>query len=434
MRTGGLRGDTRAGTRDTLIVVIAAATAITAELGLVTLTTPTIAGLVALVLVIVGVSSAVEIVDPYERKALTVLGEYRGLLEPGLNWVPPFVSAAHSYDLRTHLIDVPHQEAITRDNSPVEANAVVYVRVTDAERAFLEVEDYERAVGNLAQTTLRAVLGDMELDETLSKRREINEQIRRDLAAPTDEWGVRIMSVEVEEITPSAGVLDAMEEQTGAERRRRAMILEAQGERRSAVERAQGEKQANIVRAQGKKQSQILEAQGDAVSTVLRARAADAMGERAVIDRGMETLASIGQAPSTTYVLPQELSSTLGRYGKHLTGGDVATGEPLEGRAFGAAERELLGLDDIDKLAEGIEIGDGDSAPAEAADGATRGDGDLAPGGAVREGVEAATGDASDAVEDTTDAVRSAVEDPADEESSGAGETIADEESSGAGS
>ena len=194
----------------------------------------------------------------------------------------------------------------------------------------------------------------MELDDTLSQRDRINEKIRRELEGPTDEWGVRVEAVEVREVTPSKGVTSAMEQQTAAERRRRAMILEAQGERRSAIERAQGDKQSDIVRAQGRKQSQILEAQGDAVSTVLRAKSAESMGERAVVDRGMETLEEIGTGESTTFVLPQELTSLLGRYGTHLSGSDVSRDGPsLESLDFDDETREMLGIDDIEELAAG---------------------------------------------------------------------------------
>jgi regulator of protease activity HflC (stomatin/prohibitin superfamily) len=365
-----------------------------------------IVGLVVLLLAIVTVLSAVEIVNAYEKRALTVFGEFRGLLEPGITFVPPFVSQTHVFDMRTQTIDVPKQEAITRDNSPVIANAVVYIRVMDAKKAYLEVEDYERATSNLAQTTLRAVLGDMELDDTLSKREEINERIRDELAEPTDEWGVRVESVEVQEITPSKDVLDAMEQQTSAERRRRAMILEAQGERRAAVESAQGEKQSNIVRAQGEKQSQILEAQGDAISTVLRARSAEAMGERAVIEKGMETLEGIGAGEATTFVLPQELTSTVGRYGKHLTGSDVSAGGGLEGLQFDPADREMLGLDDIGEI-----LGEIDEVTV-GSDGS-----DPVPGA-----VEDAAGDAAEAVPDA-DAVAGSVEDAAAEARSAVEET-----------
>ncbi|WP_255170974.1 SPFH domain-containing protein [Natrononativus amylolyticus] len=315
-------------------------------------------GVSALVLLvaIVTVWQMVTFIDAYDRGALTVFGEYRKLLEPGLNIVPPFVSRIHRFDVRTQTIDVPSQEAITRDNSPVTADAVIYIRVMDAKRAFLEVDDYERAVSNLAQTTLRAVLGDMELDDTLSRRDQINARIRTELDEPTDEWGIRIEAVEVREVTPSRDVKGAMEQQTSAERSRRAMILEAQGERRSAVERAEGDKQSNIIRAQGEKQSQILEAQGESISTVLRARAAESMGERAIVDRGMDTLTEIGRGNATTFVLPQELSSTVGRYGKHLSGSDVRAGDDvLQSLEFDADTRELIGLDDISEIIGEIE-------------------------------------------------------------------------------
>ncbi|MFC4360036.1 SPFH domain-containing protein [Halobium salinum] len=309
-----------------------------------------VVGLLLLILAVVVVFSMVEIVNAYEKRALTVFGEYRKLLEPGINFVPPFVSRTYPFDMRTQTLDVPRQEAITRDNSPVTADAVVYIKVMDAKKAFLEVEEYKVAVSNLAQTTLRAVLGDMELDDTLNKRQEINARIRRELDEPTDEWGIRVESVEVREVNPSADVQQAMEQQTSAERRRRAMILEAQGERRSAVESAEGEKQSNIIRAQGEKQSQILEAQGDAISTVLRAKSAESMGERAIIDKGMETLENIGQSESTTFVLPQELTSLVGRYGKQLSGSDVQEKAGLDSLDFDEETRELIGLDDIEEI------------------------------------------------------------------------------------
>ncbi|RJX42388.1 hypothetical protein DM826_12180 [Halonotius aquaticus] len=308
-------------------------------------------GALALFVLAVTLVSAVEIVDAYEKRALTVFGEYRSLLEPGLHLVPPFVSRTYAFDVRTRVIDVAPQEAITRDNSPVTADAVVYYRIVDAKKAFLEVDNYETAISNLAQTTLRAVIGDLELDDTLSRRDEINSRIRRDLDEPTDEWGISVEAVEVREVSPAAGVKSAMEEQSSAERRRRAMILEAQGERRSAVETAEGDKQADIIRSQGDKQSQILEAQGDAISTVLRAKSAESMGERAIIERGMESLERIGQGDSSTFIIPQELTSLVGRYGGHLSGGDTqSAASALESRDFDEETRSILGLDNIDEL------------------------------------------------------------------------------------
>jgi regulator of protease activity HflC (stomatin/prohibitin superfamily) len=355
---GGLPGALKTG----LVAVVLVALALL----VVPITPVTVIGLAVLALAVSAVYSAVEIVEAYETRALTVFGEYRGLLRPGLNVVPPFVSRTYAFDMRTQTFDVPSQEAITEDNSPVTADAVVYIRVMDAKRAFLEVDDYRRAVSLLAQTTLRAALGDMELDQTLSRRDQINDRIRKELDEPTDRWGIRVESVEVREVTPSADVVNAMEEQTSAERHRRAMILEAQGERRSAIERAEGEKQAAIVESQGKKQAAVLEAQGDAIATVLRARSAESMGERAIIDKGMETLGRIGQAPSTTYVLPQELTSLLGRYGRQLTESDVQESAGLDSLTFDADTRELLDLDSVDELVEmASDVTNGESVDAE---------------------------------------------------------------------
>ncbi|GGL46929.1 SPFH domain-containing protein [Halocalculus aciditolerans] len=300
------------------------------------------------------VSHSVVIVQAYERQTYTVLGAFVGVLEPGINFVPPFVSGTQRFDMRTTMLDVPKQEAITEDNSPVTANAVVYLHVMDAKKAFLEVEDYERAVGLLAQTALRAVIGDMTLDETLSRRDEINRRIREELDEPTDPWGVRVEAVEVQEVMPSDTVKHAMEQQSSAERRRRAMILEAQGERQSMVERAMGDKTSNVTAAEGAKQATVLEAQGAAVARVLRARAAESMGERAIIERGMETLERIGQGAATTYVIPQELTTLLGRYGEHISGGGGG-GSPLEGKALEAAAREFIGMDDIGDLVEEVD-------------------------------------------------------------------------------
>ena len=366
--SGDLEGDqssiasesNRRSTRNTVLGVLAIATVFGVVTGIVDLNPASIVGLVLLAIAVFTVADSVEIVQAYEKRALTVFGDMQGLLDPGIHLVPPFVSKTYAFDLRTEAMDVPRQEAITRDNSPVTADAVVYIRVMDAEKAFLEVDDYRKATLLLAQTTLRAVLGDMELDETLSRRDEINRRIRTQIDEPTNEWGVRVESVEVREVKPSGDVEAAMEQQTSAERRRRAMILEAQGERRSAIERAQGDKQSNIVRAQGEKQAQILEAQGDAISTVLRAKSTEAMGEKAIVDKGMETLSAIGQSPSTTFVLPQELTSLVGRYGKHLTGSDVSlSAERIESRGFDAETREMLGLDEVDSLAAGDNVENG---------------------------------------------------------------------------
>jgi regulator of protease activity HflC (stomatin/prohibitin superfamily) len=316
-----------------------------------TLTPVGAVGVLILGLAITTLASSVEIVQAYERRPLTVFGRFKEVLGPGITFIPPFVSQTYIFDMRTQTMDVPQQHAITSDNSPVTADAVVYIRVMDAEKAFLEVEDYEAAVLNLAQTTLRAVIGDMELDDTLRRRDDINRRIHIELDEPTDEWGIRVEAVEVREVLPTPTVRDAMEEQTSAERHRRAMILEAQGKRSSSVVRARGDRTAAILRAQGSKQSQILEAQGDALATVLRAKAAESMGERAVIDSSLETLVQLGTGASTTVVLPQELTSLLSRSSRHLTDGIDERGDaPLSAKSFDAETKTFLGLDDIAEM------------------------------------------------------------------------------------
>lgn len=218
--------------------------------------------------------SAVEVVRPYEKRALTVLGEYRGLLGPGLNLVPPLVSRTRTFDTRTRTLGVSEQEVLTRDDAPVTADAVVYVRVADPERAHLAVEDHREAVSELARSALRAVLSDVALDDALNERAEIAARVRERLEEPTDEWGVRVERVEVQRVMPASTVVEAMERETVAERRRRAKVLEARGERRSAIERAEGERAASVIRARGEKQSRILEAQAD-VGEALAAEDAD---------------------------------------------------------------------------------------------------------------------------------------------------------------
>ncbi len=319
-----------------------------------------IVSVIIFVLIIVAIWKSIIIVQAYEKKALTVFGEYRRLLEPGINFVQPFVSKTYTFDMRTQTVDVSTQEAITRDNSPVTCDAVVYMRVMNAKKAFLEVDNYKRAVSNLAQTTLRSVIGDMELDDTLNKRQEINARIRQSLDEATDSWGIRVESVEVREVMPSQDVQDAMEQQTSAERRKRAMILEAEGERRSAIEKAQGDRKSSVIRAQGEKQSDILRAQGDSLATVLRSKAAKTLDERAITERGIEALEEIGKGESTKYIIPQELTSAIGRYAKHISGGIESDGKQLESVELDEETKKMLGIDNLEDILEdiGTEVSD----------------------------------------------------------------------------
>ncbi|GAD52149.1 putative stomatin/prohibitin-family membrane protease subunit YbbK [Halarchaeum acidiphilum MH1-52-1] len=313
-------------------------------------------GVLVVAAVLVVAVESVEIVQAYERRPYTVLGAYKGILGPGINVVPPFVTETHAFDTRTQTAEVPTQEAITRDNSPVRASAVVYLSVVDAERAFLEIDGYRDAVAYLAQTSLRAVIGDMELDDTLSERGTMNDRIHDELDETVAAWGVDVEGVEVKSVMPSDGVVHAMERQSAAERHRRAAILEAKGTRGASIERALGERRAAVLRAEGRKRATILEAQGDAAATVLRARAAESMGERAVIDRGFDALERVGRGAATTYVVPQELTSLVGRYGHHLGGGVSGDESGLDPNDIDLVELDLANVIETPVDADAVEI------------------------------------------------------------------------------
>jgi len=281
----------------------------------------------ALISVLIGLG--IRIIRPWEVGIYIRLGRFMGILRPGLHWVPPFISSVHRIDLRTQVVDVPKQEVITRDNSPVVVDAVIYYRVVDPKKAFFEVEDYRTAVVALAQTTLRSVIGDMELDEILYNRAAINAKLRSILDEATDKWGVRVESVEIREVEPSPTVKKAMEEQTAAERERRAAILRADGEKRAAILRAEGEKQAMILKAEGERASKVLTAEGERMALILRAlgeaqrlriiaAGSSALHPAAVSVLGLETLAKLADTPSTKLVVPYELTRLAEAVSSHL--------------------------------------------------------------------------------------------------------------------
>jgi len=252
------------------------------------------------------------------------------MLNPGWNFVIPLITKVFKVDLRIQVLDVPRQEVITKDNSPTMVDAVVYYRVADAKKAVLNVANYRAAIVNMAQTTLRGVVGDMELDEIFSSRDKINAILRDKLDIETDPWGVKVDNVEIREVDPSPNVKAAMEEQTSAERERRAAILKADGEKRSAILSAEGEKQSRILTAEGDKQSRILEAEGVRQSKVLEAQGqrsqtilekqgeaqglkitamgASTLDSKALTVLSLDALKDIGEGASTKFVLPFELT------------------------------------------------------------------------------------------------------------------------------
>lgn len=277
---------------------------------------------VALVAVIAVILSGVKIVQPYEQAIYMRLGKFVRVLNQGLNFVCPLINQVVKLDLRTEVLDVPKQEVITKDNSPVAVDAVIYIKVTDPKNAFFEVTDYRLATVNLAQTTLRSIIGEMELDQILSSRERINVSLRDILDENTDKWGVKIEAVEIREVDPARKVKDSMEDQTSAERKRRAAILEADGMKRAAILEAEGKKKSMILEAEGKRQSMILEAEGQRLATILEGQGeaqklrimsvgAATMDSKAMSVLSMQTLQEVGKGESTKFFFPMELTKLV---------------------------------------------------------------------------------------------------------------------------
>ena len=280
-------------------------------------------GLIILVaLVIVVLFAVIRQVEQYETAVRLRLGKYHDMLNPGWNFVIPFLDQAIMVDLRTQVLDVPRQEVITKDNSPTMVDAVIYFRVADGKRAILEVSSYRQAIINMAQTTLRAVIGDMELDQVLSNRDRINHGLRDRLDVETDKWGVKVENVEIREVDPSPNVKQAMEDQTAAERNRRANILRADGDKRAAILNAEGDKQSRILEAEGLRQAQILEAQGQRTARILQQQGeaqglriismgAAALDSKALTVLRLNTLKRLGEGAATKLVFPFELTKLM---------------------------------------------------------------------------------------------------------------------------
>ena len=223
------------------------------------------------VIIVLVLLLGIRIIQPYQQGLVILFGSFKRIINPGFHWIIPLASV-HRIDLRTQVLEVPRQEVITKDNSPTNVDAIIYIKVVDAPKSVFQVQDYHVATVALAQTTLRSVIGDMELDEILYNRERINTRLRDILDEATDRWGVRVEAVEIKEVDPVGPVKAAMEEQTSAERQRRAAVLRADGEKRSAILVSEGQKRSRILQAEGLRQSRILEAEGARVATILEAQ------------------------------------------------------------------------------------------------------------------------------------------------------------------
>ncbi|MBW3609975.1 MAG: SPFH/Band 7/PHB domain protein [Actinobacteria bacterium] len=208
-----------------------------------------------------------KIVRPFERGIVERLGKFKQTVDPGLRIIVPGIDRLTKVDMREQVIDVPPQEVITSDNVVVSVDAVVYYEATDAQRLVYNIGNFMMAIIKLAQTNLRNVVGDLQLDQALTSRDTINTTLRTILDDATDNWGVRVVRVEIQRVDPPPDVMSAMHEVMKAERTRRAVVTEAQGSREAAITRAEGEKAAGILEAEGRKQRNILDAEGQAEAT-----------------------------------------------------------------------------------------------------------------------------------------------------------------------
>ena len=282
------------------------------------------------------VGSAVKIVRPNQRGVVERLGKYHATAEPGLRFIIPFVDRIRIVDMREQVVDVPPQEVITADNVVVSVDAVVYYEPVDPQRLIYNIANFILAVTKLAQTNLRNLVGDLQLDQALTSRDSINTSLRTILDDATDTWGVRVKRVEIQRIDPPADVMMAMHEQMKAERTRRATVTTAEGEREAAITRAEGERQAVILGAEAVRQQQILEAEGQATAVRELAEAerfrqqTTALGEaeairtvfKAIHDgdptpdllaiKHLEMLAKIADGQATKIFLPADSTATMG--------------------------------------------------------------------------------------------------------------------------
>ena len=268
------------------------------------------AAIVALVLLAIAVV-AIKIVNQYERLLIFTLGrtspnEVKG---PGWVFIVPIAQRGVRVDLRERFIEIPSQTNITKDNAPINIDFLIYWRIVDPYRSIVEVQNFEGALQNIATTTLRAVIGDILLDDVLSKREQINEVLRAKMDEVTERWGGKVTTVEIREIIPPRDVQDAMNRQLSAERTRRAVIIESEGSRQSAINVAEGTKQSEILKAEGDRQAAILRAEGFALALTQIFNAASKIDQKTMALQYLEAFKALGASPSTKFVLPLEITS-----------------------------------------------------------------------------------------------------------------------------
>ncbi len=280
--------------------------------------------LIVLALIIIALKS-VKILRPYEKGVIERLGKYNRTAESGVAILIPFVEKMVKVDLREQVVDVPPQEVITKDNTVVVVDCVIFYEVVDAFNATYNVVNFYQAITKLAQTNLRNIIGDLELDETLTSREMINAELREVLDVATDKWGSKVVRVEIQKIEPPHDIVEAMSKQMKAERMKRASILEAEGYKQSEIKKSEGDKQATILEAEGNAESIKKMAEADKKAAILRAEGeAEAIRKvYSAIHEGnpddgliavkyLESLEKIADGKATKVFLPLESSGVLG--------------------------------------------------------------------------------------------------------------------------
>ncbi len=307
--------------------------------------------IVVFLVVISILRNTIRAVKEYERLVIFFIGRFSTVRGPGLTFVLPFVEQAFKVDMREHFLDIPEQTAITKDNASIGIDFLVYYRIMNPELSTTKVEDPVNATANIATTTLRAVIGDIVLDDVLSKREQINDILRVKLDETTERWGMKITTVEIREINPPRAIEESMNRQMSAERDRRAEVTRAEGEKQAAIERAEGQKQSAILEAEGQKQSAILRAEGERQSQLLLAQGY-AASLKAIHDEAkdidtktmalqyMDMLGKVGSSSSTKFVIPMELTSMIQNFVSTMSMGAAMESTTSNGNGNGHSHIE----------------------------------------------------------------------------------------------
>jgi regulator of protease activity HflC (stomatin/prohibitin superfamily) len=282
-----------------------------------------------IVLFIFFLTQAIKIVPEYNRLVVFRLGRLLATKGPGIVFLIPLVDRPVRTDLREFFLEIPRQDSITKDNAPIVIDFIIFYKVVDPAMTIVQVGNFAGAAQNIAATTLRAVIGDIPLDDVLAKRDDINQLLRAKLDEITERWGVKVTNVEIREVIPPPSVQEAMTRQMSAERQRRAVVTEADGAKQASITVAEGNKQAAILNAEGDRQAAILRAEGFALALSTIFEVARTVDANTMSLQYLEALKQIGSSPSTKFVVPMELANLLsgvtGQTGRSF-GGDGGKG------------------------------------------------------------------------------------------------------------